>query len=34
MVTANINGRRPCQLILDTGADATAISPAALIGLG
>ena len=34
MVTAKINGRRPVQLILDTGADATAISPAALIGLG
>jgi predicted aspartyl protease len=34
MVTANINGRRLVQLILDTGATRTTISPAALIGLG
>ena len=34
MVTATINGRAPVQLILDTGATRTTISPAALIGLG
>ncbi len=33
-VTAKINGRRLVQLVLDTGADRTTISPAALIGLG
>jgi hypothetical protein len=34
MVTAKINGRAPVQLVLDTGATRTTISPAALIGLG
>jgi len=34
MVTATINGRAPVQLILDTGAARTTISPAALVGLG
>ena len=34
MVIAWINGRAPVQLILDTGAARTTISPAALIGLG
>jgi predicted aspartyl protease len=34
MVLAWINGRAPVQLILDTGATRTTISPAALIGLG
>jgi predicted aspartyl protease len=34
MVIARINGRAPVQLILDTGATRTTISPAALIGLG
>jgi hypothetical protein len=34
MVTAKINGRGLVQLLLDTGADRTTISPAALIGLG
>lgn len=34
MVIAWINGRAPVQLILDTGATRTTISPAALIGLG
>jgi predicted aspartyl protease len=34
MVTAKINGRAPVQLMLDTGASRTTISPAALIGLG
>lgn len=34
MVTAKLNGRAPVQLILDTGATRTTISPAALIGLG
>lgn len=34
MVTAKINGRAPVQLLLDTGATRTTISPAALIGLG
>jgi hypothetical protein len=34
MVTARINGRGLVQLLLDTGADRTTISPAALIGLG
>jgi len=34
MVIARINGRAPVQLILDTGATRTTISPAALVGLG
>ncbi len=34
MVTVRINGRGLAQLLLDTGADATMVSPAALIGLG
>ena len=34
MVIAWINGRAPVQLILDTGASRTTISPAALVGLG
>lgn len=34
MVIAWINGRAPVQLILDTGATRTVISPVALIGLG
>jgi Aspartyl protease/Domain of unknown function (DUF4124) len=34
MVTARINGRGLVQLLLDTGADGTMVSPAALIGLG
>jgi len=34
MVTARINGRGLVQLLLDTGADRTTISPAALMGLG
>ncbi|MDO8476552.1 MAG: retroviral-like aspartic protease family protein [Candidatus Rokubacteria bacterium] len=34
MVTAKINGRAPVQLVLDTGATRTTISPTALIGLG
>ena len=34
MVMAKINGRAPVQLVLDTGATRTTISPAALIGLG
>jgi predicted aspartyl protease len=34
MVIATINGRAPVQLILDTGATRTTISPAALVGLG
>jgi predicted aspartyl protease len=34
MVTAKINGRGLVQLMLDTGADRTTISPAALFGLG
>ena len=34
MVMAKINGRGLVQLMLDTGADRTTISPAALIGLG
>jgi len=34
VVTAEINGRAQVQLILDTGATRTTISPAALIGLG
>jgi len=34
MVIARINGRAPVQLMLDTGASRTTISPAALVGLG
>lgn len=34
MVIARINGLAPVQLILDTGATRTTISPAALVGLG
>lgn len=34
MVTATINGRGAAQLILDTGASRTTISPAALMGIG
>jgi len=34
MVIARINGRAPVQLLLDTGATRTTISPAALVGLG
>ena len=34
MVTARINGRGLVQLLLDTGADRTTISPTALMGLG
>ena len=34
MVTVRINGRGLAQLILDTGADATMVSPTALMGLG
>jgi predicted aspartyl protease len=34
MVIARVNGRAPVQLILDTGATRTTISPAALVGLG
>ncbi|HYR38032.1 MAG TPA: aspartyl protease family protein [Methylomirabilota bacterium] len=34
MVTVRINGRGLAQLMLDTGADATMVSPTALMGLG
>ncbi len=34
MVTARINGRGLVQLLLDTGADRTTMSPTALMGLG
>jgi len=34
MVAARINGRGLVQLLLDTGADRTTISPTALMGLG
>jgi hypothetical protein len=34
IVIARMNGRAPVQLVLDTGATRTTISPAALVGLG
>jgi len=34
MVVAKINGRTPVQLMLDTGASRTTVSPAALVGTG